>query len=195
MRTLPGGGFMKAKFLVTALACASFFAQLPRASADRIIIRPAGPEVPFPLKIQMPFHWETIEGVYEAKGPGIDALFSFKTQSDLQNGRTLVVHQLDPETKVVLAQGLGLTAGDDMRNVRVAMTSKQGGRYWMTIRAFKQSGGHQNEIATVLTIKSFTGRFDESNIVACKISEAPYADPRSVVGSAPRDNSIIRRSY
>jgi len=137
--------------------------------------RPSGPEVPFPLSLQIPFPWGTIEGVWEAKSSGLNALFSFEVQNDCDNRKILKVFHLDPLSGMVLAEGMGI-AIDDKRIVRAAMSSASLGSYMLFIRAFKDPKAmHGPKIATVLTVRPFSGsESDDDHVIVRKISNVPY---------------------
>ena len=175
---------MNYKLLVLAL---SFFSASFSPQAQATVELPAlsyafsyipslptfGPEVVFPLKAQMPFPWNSIEGTWLAQSGNFNALYSFKIQSNAQHSRILTVVHLDPGSHRVLAQGIGLT-GDDPRVVRAGMVS-QGGTYWLMIRAFQDGRpGHANEVVTLLTIRPYNAaNEDELHVVLKKVSDSP----------------------
>jgi hypothetical protein len=172
----------KLLMLVLSFFAASSSLRAQAAGVDRALVSrfsyiPSlptfGPEVVFPLKAQMPFPWNSIEGTWLAQSGNFNAIYSFKIQSNAQHSRILTVLHLDPGSHRVLAQGIGLT-GDDPRVVRAGMVS-QGGTYWLMIRAFQDGRpGHANEVVTLLTIRPYDAASeDELHVVLKKVSDSP----------------------
>jgi hypothetical protein len=145
----------------------------PGTSVDRAR---GGPEVPFPLSLEIPFPWNEIEGTWEAHGPGVDALFSFEVRVDYMDRKILKVVHLDRNNNVV-ATGIGI-AVDDKRIVRAAMKG-QNGVYMLFIRAFKNPKSVPEKTATVLTLRAFDRiDSDDMHVIVEKVSDNPYGTCR-----------------
>lgn len=162
-----GGIRMKLKFLTLALSLLCALTAIGGAAH-------AGPEVPFPLNAQLPFPWNTIEGVWEAKDNDINALFSFQVQNDSNNRKILKVIHLSPDGEQIIAEGTAL-AVDDKMIVRGAMTNGRDA-YVLIIRAFRDKKGPRGaRTATVLTLRPFNGaEKSETHVVVRKISNSPF---------------------
>lgn len=161
------------KLVAVAVLAISAIGQQASASVNAM-----GPEVPFPLSTELPFPWGTIEGVWEAKGKGIDALFSFEVETYVEGIKFLKVIHLDSVTGEVMASGVGLSTGDD-RIVRAAMKGIYG-NYMLFIGAFEDANALPGaNSVTGLTIRSFEMAGDMGLfVVVKKISNRPYVPRR-----------------
>lgn len=177
------GESMKRKILALALiglSCVSLFANPVNANED-----PNGPEVPFPLSIELPFPWGTIEGIWMARGKGLDAYFSFEVQTGHFDWKMLRVIQIDPVGKCSVAEGVGV-AVTNSNVVRAAMAG-DGGSYMLYIGSYKNDhsifGPHS---VTVLTIRSFHKLFpDDTQLIVKKVGNYPYQAHKCVKKSVP----------
>lgn len=159
---------MNIKALVIAVICLFGHAL---ASMDVVEARARinGPEVPFPLSAALPFPWGTIEGVWEAKGPAMNALFSFEVQNDCDKRKVLRVLQLDPATREVMAEGTAIGV-DQQRIVRAAMRGYSES-YMLFVGAFNNKRGG---VINVLTMRAFAGSSESDfQVVVKKISQTP----------------------
>jgi hypothetical protein len=142
-----------------------------------------GPEVPFPLDAQLPFPWGTIAGTWEARGPGIDALFSFEVQADRNGRKILRVLHLEPATGKILAEGIGI--GLDERNIVRAAMRGGCGAYMLYIGAFKNPKATQPKTVTVLTIRSFSGVEERDiQVIVRRVSNVTQKKPATPSGAS-----------
>jgi hypothetical protein len=179
---------MKLKILVLALWFWGFSTALPAAAADCdtgaqiIAVRLGGPEVPFPLSLEIPFPWNAIQGVWSARGDGIDAVFSFEVRNDSPDGKILKVTELDPKTGEVLAEGTGISI-PDRKIVRAGMQGPKG-IYMLFLRVYQNpnaASGSASATATVLTLSSFANDKEQPiQVVISKISDKPKSKKPSV---------------
>jgi hypothetical protein len=162
---------MKLKFVASIVAFALALASMP---TQAMAAEARNPDVPFPLALEMPFPWGAIEGIWEAQGNGVDALFSFEIlQSGPGDRKILKVVHLDPFTGQALAEGAGISFDSD-KMVRAAMMGSAG-TYMLFIRAFKTKSVRGTKVATVLTIRSFNSANTEEDVhvIVRKISDDP----------------------
>jgi hypothetical protein len=165
---------MRAKLFASMIFIVATALMAPSLSAYAAV-QARDPDVPFPLALEMPFPWDSIEGVWEAHGNGVDALFSFEV---LQNGpvdrKILKVVHIDPLSGQVVAEGGGVSFDND-KMVRAGMTGVSG-TYMLFIRAFKNPKVTRgSNVATVLTVRAFTSSETESDVhvIIRKISSQP----------------------
>jgi hypothetical protein len=151
------------------------FPDIPSPGDDK-----QGPEVPFPMSTTLPFPWDKIEGIWNAKGQGIDLFFSFRVQTDRDGRQFLAVEQLDAKTGELVAQGVGLSVEND-KLVRAAMSGSFGGAYMLFIGSYKDPKSlAPNRIprsVTVLTVRSFSNMVgqDDQQFTVSKVSNLPYS--------------------
>lgn len=143
-----------------------------------------GPEVPFPMNTTLPFPWDKIEGIWNAKGNGVDLIFCFEVQTDRDGRQVLTVEQLDAKTGERVAQGVGLSVEND-KLVRAAMTGSFGGAYMLFIGSYKDPNfapGRIPKSVTVLTVRSFSkmmGDEDEQFTVS-KLANLPFSAEKAL---------------
>lgn len=117
------------------------------------------PGVPFPMSSSLPFPWDKIEGVWTAKGNGVDLIFNFKVQTDNEGSQFLSVEQIDAKTGELVAQGVGLSVEND-KLVRAAMSGSFGGAYMLFIGSYRDPNqlvpSRSPKSVTVLTVRSFS---------------------------------------
>ncbi len=150
------------------------------------------PGVPFPMSSSLPFPWDKIEGIWTAKGNGVDLIFSFEVQTDRDGVQFLSVEQIDAKTGELVAQGVGLSVEND-KLVRAAMSGSFGGAYMLFIGSYKDPNSlAPNRIpksVTVLTVRSFSnimGEEDEQFTVS-KVSSAAHSSENSLP-NRPKNN-------
>lgn len=153
-----------------------------------------GPEVPFPMSASLPFPWDKIEGLWNAKGEAVDLFFSFEVQIDRDGRQILNVTQLNANG-VIVAQGVGLAIEND-KLVRAAMTmTDKSGSYMLFIGSYQDPKTAEaprartpRKTVTVLTVRSFA-EADGSDIqfTVSKVSKYPYSKekplPKPVQGN------------
>lgn len=133
------------------------------------------PDVPFPLSAMLPFPWGTIEGMWETRDNGMNAIFSFEIRGcdTGQSRKILKVVHIDPYSGQIIAEGIGITV-DDTRIVRAAMSGAQG-NYMLMIGAYENKDASRGpKKVTVLTIRSFDPLSEDlTQVVVRKFSNIP----------------------
>ena len=143
------------------------------------------PDVPIPLSNPLPFPWSTIEGVWEAKSAGVNALFSFEVVDQGEGRQILKVVHVNTDLTEIVARGTGF-AMQASNEVRAGMISYWGS-YMLYIGLYedeKALGGPKK--MTVLRIMPFAQPQEQAiTLVIRKVSEKPVKLPTTV-----KDRSI-----
>lgn len=136
------------------------------------------PGVPFPMSTTLPFPWDKIEGIWNAKGNGVDLIFNFKVQTDRDGRQFLSVEQLDAKTGERVAQGVGLSVEND-KLVRAGMSGSFGGAYMLFIGSYRDpnfvAAGRLPKSVTVLTVRSFSNMMgdEDEQFTVSKLANLP----------------------
>ena len=146
------------------------------------------PDPVIPLMESLPFPWDTIEGVWQAKIDGQYIRFSFEVRSAVNGRRFLhVVQVVNPSTsapaqtnpsEVVAFQGDGWI--DERTNaVRAGMLGERG-TYMLFIGLYKNEKveGYPR-LVTMLTARSFQSLTQEFSVMIEKIQPNPVKVPPS----------------
>src|SRR6185437_14921782 len=113
-------------------------------------------DVPFPWGTAIPFPWENIEGIWQAKfGKYVD-YFSFRlvSQPGWQEPEVQVL-EVESNLHTVLATGNGF-ASSNGKLVQALMNSKRG-CYVLIVRAYQRQEGNAQSTYTVVTIRNAYG--------------------------------------
>ena len=139
----------------------------------------SGPEVPFPLKEQIPVPWEKIEGTWEVPNSHPRTAYGFDLQKKQEcDGQPILrILSVDEDTGRVLARGFGLSREAGML-IRGVMKDDDGdgpgASSIVIVRAFTESGS----LKVLLTVRSLTDRNGKAwHYVLRRVADLPLAAP------------------
>ena len=174
------------KYIVSVTACLnlSLALSLPLATAvavgASVVCVPSAamayPDPVIPLMEPLPFPWETIEGIWQARVNGKVMWFSLEVRSDDGGRRFLHVLQLEPSTNSVVAEGNGFI-DSKTGTVRAGMVG-DGGSFMVFIGLYKNEKVSQYpRLVTMLTSRSLQSLSEEFSVMIEKIVPYPVHNP------------------